>query len=466
MANGRSRVLLVNPNYRKVYKYVSEEATMIEPPLGLAYIASLLRQRGIETKILDAAALNLENSEVKSYAEKFQPSIIGISAATNTIELAYEIANAVKKPKIKVVVGGPHTSIMPEQTLKECKAIDIAVKGEGEYAMLEIARRKRLRGIAGITYRKGGRIIKNKDRELIKNLDELPFPARYLLPLGKYYSVGIRHYPFTTMVTSRGCPYNCNFCVNYTVLGKCFRARSVENVMGEIDELVKKYHVKEIDIIDDNFTVNMERAEKICDELIKRRYNLIWKMGNGIRADRVNEQLIRKMKKAGCYLIAFGIESGNKDILKKINKGENLQEITKAIKWCKKYGIQTEGFFIIGNLDDNKRTMQDTIDFAKKLDLDIAQFQIFIPLPGSSYESIIRKEGKIFAKSWRDYNAFGKPIFQHRALTPELMEKMQKKAYKEYYLRPRMMLKKIIDIRTPRQFLAYLKAGMAVLRFK
>lgn len=461
-----NRALLINPNYRKVYKYVSEEATMIEPPLGLAYIASLLRERKIEVKILDAAALNLENEEIKIYAENFKPEIIGISASTNTIELAYEIAEIVKNPNLKVVVGGPHTSILPEQTLKECKAIDIAVRGEGEYALLEITQGKELERIDCIAYRRGNKIIRNKDRDLIENLDDLPFPARDLLPLDKYESVGIRRYPFATMITSRGCPYNCNFCVNYTVLGKKFRYRSVENIMKEIDELVNKYHIKEIDIIDDNFTVIPERVEKICDELIKRRYNLIWKLGNGVRADRVNERLLMKMKKAGCYLIAFGIESGNEEILKKINKGESLKQIIQAINWCKKYKIETEGFFILGNLGDNEKTMQDTIDFAKKLDLDIAQFQIFIPLPGSAYELIIRKEGKIFAKSWRDYNAFGRPIFQHGNLTPELMEKMQKKAYWQYYFRPRMIIKKIMEIRSLKQFVAYSKAALGLLKFK
>lgn len=459
------KVLLINPNYRKVYRYVAEEATMIEAPLGLAYIASVLRKNNFDVRILDAAALNLSDMQIKRAVDKCNPGIVGITAATNTITLAYDIANSIKTNKRLIVVGGPHTSILPEQTLKECKSIDIAVRGEGEYAMLEIAQKKPLKKIRGISYRKGNRIIKNKDRDFIKNLDELPFPARDLLPLDKYYSVGIRRYPFATMITSRGCPYNCNFCVNYTVLGKGFRARSVENVMQEIDYLVKKHHVREIDINDDNFSVDMTRAERICDELIKRKHDLIWKMGNGIRADRLNENLVRKMKKAGCYLIAFGIESGNPKILKDINKGESLEQITTAIKWCKKYRILTEGFFIIGNLGDNEKTMQDTINFAKKLDLDIAQFQVFIPLPGSSYEGIIRKEGRIFAKSWKEYNAFGRPIFEHKDLSPELMERMQKKAWKEYYLRPMMIIKKILEIRTPKQFVAYAKAGLAVLKF-
>lgn len=461
------KTLLINPNYRKVYKYVGEESTMISPPMGLAYLAAVLRENKIPVKILDAAALNYSIEQIKNFALKDSPDIIGITAATNTIEEAYKIANAIKPslPKTKIIVGGPHPSILPEQTLKECSSLDITAVGEAEYTLLEIVQNKTLSKIKGIAYRKNNKIIRTPPRPFIENLDELPFPARDLLPLDKYWSPGIKKYPFATLMTSRGCPYNCNFCVNYTVLGKRFRYRSSENVLAEIDELVKKYKVKEIDILDDNFTILPKRVEEICDGLIKRNYNLIWKTGNGIRADKVDEHLIKKMRQSGCYLLAFGIESGNEKILKIINKGETLQQISEAIRLCKKYKILTEGFFMFGNQGENEKTMQDTIDFAKKLDLDIAQFQVFIPLPGSSYYNLIKKEGKIFAKSWKEFNAFDKPVFQHGPLTPELMQKMQQKAYKEYYLRPKMILRKLFEIRSLKQFIAYSKAGIAVLKF-
>ncbi|MBI5148125.1 radical SAM protein [Candidatus Pacearchaeota archaeon] len=460
------KVLLIMPNYRRVYKYVSEEATMVEPPLGLAYIASYLRKNKVSVAILDAAALDLDYEQIKNYVDKFNPDIIGITSTTIIIEEAYRIAKAIKNEKRMIIVGGPHPSILPKKTLEECDEIDISAIGEGEEIMLELANGKKLEKIRGITYRKGKKIISNKCRELIKILDSLPFPARDLLPLDKYYTIGTRKSPNATLVTSRGCPYNCNFCVNRNVLGKGFRARSVENVVAEIDELVKKYGVKEIDIIDDNFTLIPERAERICDELIKRKYDLIWKLGNGVRADKINETLIKKMKQARCYSIAFGIETGNPEILKNINKGETLEDIEKAVKLAKKYKILTTGFFIIGNLGDNEKTMQQTIDFAKKLDLDIAQFQVFIPIPGSDYTKIIEKEGKILASSWSDYGAFKKPIFIHGSLTPELMERMQKKAYHDYYLRPRMIIRKLLEIRTFKQLKAYIQAGIAVLKFR
>ncbi len=459
------KVLLINPNYRNVYKYVEKESTMIQPPLGLAYIAAVLRENGFEVKILDLAALDLSLEEAKSEIEKVNANIVGITAATNTIEEAYKIAEATKNKNNVVIVGGPHTSILPESTLKECKFIDIAIIGEGEYVMLEIASGRSLKKIDGIAYRIQENIFINKRRAPISELDKLPFPAWDLLPINKYWSPGIRRYPFATIVTSRGCPYGCNFCVNYMVHGKKFRARSPENVLTEIDMFVKTYGIKELNILDDNFTLDPKRVEAICNGLIERNYNLIWKTGNGIRADRVDRALLERMKNAGCYLVAFGIESGDTKILKIINKGETLEQIENAVRWSKDVGLVTEGFFMIGNEGENENTIRTTIDFAKRLDLDIAQFQVYIPLPGSSYYEKIKNEGEIFAKSWVDFNAFGKPVFRHGELTPELMERMQKIAYREYYFRPKMILKKLGEIRSLKQFRAYFKAGLAVLKF-
>ncbi len=458
------KVLLINPNYLKVYKYISKSSTMVLPPLSLAYIAAVLRKKDIEVEILDLAALNYSDEQTQSFLEKNSFDIVGITAATNTIEEAYKIAGYAKKYNSIVVVGGPHPTILPEQTLQECSDIDIVVIGEGEYTMLDIAKSKPLHKIAGIYYKKNNKIFKNENRPLIKNLDELPFPARDLLPMEKYWSVGIKKYPFATMMTSRGCPYNCNFCVNYKVLGKKFRYRSPENVLEEIDELVHKYHVKEISILDDNFSLIPNRVEKICDGLMDKSYDLIWKTSNGIRADSITEPLIQKMKKSGCYLLAFGVESGNPEILKVIQKNETLDQIENVIKLCKKYKIKTEAFFMIGNEDETEKTIQDTIDFAKELNVDIAQFQIFIPLPGSSYYEKIKQNGKLYTKSWKDYNAFNEPIFEYKDLTRELMSKMQKKAYKEYYFRPKMIIKKLLEVKSFKQFNAYIGAGLSILK--
>lgn len=459
------KVLLINPNYREVYKYVSKEATMISPPMGLAYLASYLRENKIDVKILDACALNLDNNQIVEEIKNYNPNFVGITAATNTINLAYKIANSISDFNCEVVVGGAHTSILPERTLEECENIDIVVVGEGEDTLLEIVSGKNLKEIKSIGYRDRGKIKINPRREPREDLDNLPIPAYDLLPMDKYWSPGIRKYPFATIVTSRGCPFNCVFCVNHLVSSKKFRYRSSENVLKEIDFLVKEYGIREINILDDNFTLLPGRVKEICRGLIERKYDLILKTGNGIRADKVDEEMISLMKQAGFYLLAFGIESGNERILKIVDKGESLEQIENAIKLCKKYKILTEGFFIFGNLGEDESTMQDTINFAKKLDLDIAQFQVFIPFPGSRYYDEIKTNGEIFSKNWEDYNAFDKPIFRYKNLTPELMSKMQNKAYKEYYLRPKIILRKILEIRNWNQFKSYALAGLSVIKF-
>lgn len=460
------KVLLVNPNYLNVYRYVNEESTMILPPLGLAYIAAVLRDKNIAVKILDLAAYNMDDAHAREAMKREKPDIVGITAATNTIEEAYRIAGIAKSLGAMVVIGGPHTSALPEKTLKECRETDIVIRGEGEYAMLELAQGKPLKLIRGLSYRVGNTIKKNPDRPPIKDLNSLPLPARDLLPLERYRSIGVRKYPFATIMTSRGCPFSCTFCTNYMVHGKGFRPRSPENVLKEIDMLVNKYGVKEINILDDNFTLIPGRAEKICDMLMERGYDLIWKCGNGIRADMVTQDLLVKMKRAGCYLLAFGVESGNPDVMKNIQKGETLDQIRKAVLWTKKAGIMTEGFFMLGNEGDTEKTMNETIEFAKELDLDIAQFQVFIPIPGSAYTKKIEKNGRIFAKSWSDYNAFNEPIFSCGPLTPELMSRMQKKAYREYYFRPRMMVKKLLEIRSLSQLRDYMNAALGILKLK
>ncbi len=305
----------------------------------------------------------------------------------------------------------------------------------------------------------------NGPRPLIQNIDALPFPARDLLPLDRYWTPGVRRYPFATIMTSRGCPYSCSFCSNFRTQGKQFRYRSPDNVLAEIDELVNKYHVKELNILDDNFTFMAPRVEEICDKLIKKNYDLELKTGNGIRSDRVTLPLLKKMRRAGFYLVAFGIESGNPEILKTMRKGETKEQIKQSVKWAKQAGLITEGFFMFGNEGEGEKEMLDTINFAKELDLNIAQFQVYTPVPGSPYYEKIMKEGKVFSTKWEDFNAFNEPLFEYKDSKYDLMIKMQRKAYREYYFRPKMMLKKLLEVKNLKQFNAYAKAGMAVLKF-
>jgi len=463
----KMKVLLIAPNYLKVYSYVSEEATMIAPPMGLAYIASYLRENGVEIQILDLAALKSTDELEKKWIKESKADMVAMAATTNTVMLAYDLAKMSKEvlPNAKVVVGGPHPTMEPTRTLEECKEIDYCVISEAEETMLELTQDKKDKDILGISFKDDrGNIIVNAGRPLIEDLDKLPFPARDLLPQDKYWTPGVRRYPYAIMMTSRGCPYSCTFCSNFRTQGKQFRARSPENVLAEIDHLVKDFGVKEINIIDDNFTFLPERVKKICDMLIKRNYDLELKTGNGIRSDRVSLPMLKHMKKAGFYLVAFGIESGDPRILKKMRKGETKDHIRNSVKWAKQAGLLTEGFFMFGNEGEGKKEMLKTIEFSKELDLSIAQFQIYTPVTGSPLYDTISKEGKIFAKKWEDFNAFNEPLFEYQDSKFDLMVEMQQRAYREYYFRPKMFVRKLLEVKNLKQFNAYIKAAMAVAK--
>lgn len=462
------KFLLIQPNYRNVYSYAgSKEMTPIFPPLGLAYIAALLRENGVEAKILEANAFDLGYEQIKQAIIKDNPEFIGLTATTCLIQEASRIAKIAKEcSNAKIIVGGIHASCMPQKTLEEFPDIDIIVRGEGEYIILDIAQGKPLNEIWGVSYRDGDKIINNPERGVIEDLNKLPFPARDLLPMRKYFSAGARRRPSDYILSSRGCPYSCIFCADYLVHGKRFRARSPENVVAEIEMLIEKYGIREFDFVDDNFTLLPERVEKICDMLIEKGINkrVVWRCSNGVRIDRLSPALLKRMKKAGCYMLSLGIESGDEKILENIKKGITLDGVRKTVQWCKAVGIETRGLFMLGNLGENEETMNRTIEFAKSLDLDTATFHITVPFPMTEYWNIIEKEGKIFANKWQDYIAYGRVTFQHGCLTPKLLLKMQKRAYKEFYMRPFFIIKRIKDLRYPHNIKGYFSSFISLLR--
>ena len=460
-------VLLIQPNYRRIYAYAkSKKITPIFPPLGLAYMAAVLKKEGVPVKILEANAHDLTHEQIREEIEKYNPDLVGITSTTSLIEEAHEIAKLCDK-KIKVIIGGIHASSLPKETLEKFPRFDYLAKGEGEFILLDLVKKKKINQITGLYYRKGDEIIQNKPRKLIEDLDSLPFPARELLPMNKYFSAGAKQYPSDYILSSRGCPYGCLFCADHLVHGKMFRFRSPENVIKEVEELCRK-GVKDFDFVDDNFTLLMERVEKFCDMMIEKGLNkkMGWRCSNGLRVDKVNYELLKKMKEAGCYMVSLGIESGNENILKKMKKSIDLNKVRQAVKLCNQVGIETRGLFMFGNYGEDEKTMKDTINFAKSLDLDTATFHITIPFPNTDYWKIIQKEGKIYPKNYREYIAYGNVIFEHGNLNEEMLVKIQKKAYRSFYFRPKVILKAMKSIDNIDRLKLYINAGIAFLGFK
>ncbi|MBI2043070.1 cobalamin B12-binding domain-containing protein [Candidatus Pacearchaeota archaeon] len=462
------KLLLIQPNYRNIYSYAgSKTATPIYPPLGLAYIAAVVREKGYEVKILEANAFDLNHEQIKEAIIKYNPDFVAMTGTSSMMDEITKLC-AFLPENVKVIFGGIHASSMPDEVLRDYQRIDVLVRGEGEEAIIRIILGKPLKDILGVSYRdKKGKIIHNKDAPFIEDLDSLPFPARDLLPMHKYFSFEARRYPIDYIVSGRGCPYRCIFCADFITSGRKMRARSAENIIAEIKHLVDTYGTQEIDFQDDNFTLYPERVRKFCDLMIKTGLNkkIIWKVANGVRCDKLSLPMLKHMKKAGCYMLSLGIESGNQEILNKMRKAEKLEDIQNAAKWCREAGIESRGLFIFGLLGENRKTMLDTIRFAKSLPLDTATFHVCIPMPKTEYWNIIKREGQLLDVSWDKYTAYSEGAFKHGSVTPELMSEMQKRAYKEFYLRPEFIFRRFLRIRTAKDVKLTLKGGLEVLKF-
>ena len=374
------KVCLISPPYNSAVKSV---VGISSPPLGLAYIASVLRQNH-EVKIIDSNILNYTIGDVEEELRSFNPDVVGITSVTPSIYEAYKVAETAKKVRedCTVVLGGPHATFMPRETMEECKYIDIIVRGEGEETTRElienIEKGAPLNEVKGITFREKNGIIDTEPRLFIKNIDNIPFPSRDLLPMHLYKFNGVK---YTTMLTSRGCPFKCSFCSSSRLFGGYWRGRSPENVLEEMKTVYEEYGIRNIEFMDDTFTLNQERAEKICDEIIKQGWDISW--GASSRVDTLSKRLVEKMKKAGCWILFLGIESGSQRILDTIGKRITLEQVKKAVKILKDAGIQVLGSFIIGFLQDTKETIKETIKFAKSLNLNYAEFSILTPYPGT-----------------------------------------------------------------------------------
>jgi radical SAM superfamily enzyme YgiQ (UPF0313 family) len=451
-------ILLINPPQNTNYP---------QPPLGLAAIASGLERDGAHIKILDANALKLDHSEVTRYLSNVD--IVGITAMTPTISPALQIARNIKdKDKdMHIIIGGPHSTIFPEETLKHAPEIDFVVKGEGEETTRELVRnfnaKEKLVDVQGIAFRIKGEIVNTPSRPFVSSLDDLSFPAYHLLPIGKYRPYpphGIK-LPFMSLLTSRGCPFQCTYC-SKPIWGTKVRAQSPSRTMKEIRYLNEKLGVNEILFYDDTFTINKKRTLSLCKEIRESGIEISWSCET--RVDLVDSALLSEMKSAGCYAISFGVESGNQSILDSLRKGIKLADAERAFKIAHSTGIITIGYFMLGSPGETSETIMETIDFAKRLDSDFAQFSITTPFPGTElydmYKGEYEKDGDwnkfIYAKV-KDIDA---PVFETELLSREDLKNLSKDAYKKFYMQPEYILKRLLTIKS----LSDLKLNIAGFR--
>lgn len=396
----------------------SDDPSNISPPLSLAYIAAYLEKKRVKVSILDIAAEGIEivkkigkktrfgltNKEIIQRVKNSGAKIVGITcASTLHAKEAHLLAVLVKKAdaNILLVMGGAHPSVAPSQVLQD-KNIDMVVRGEGEITFWEIYKKyqkgKIPKNILGTSICQGKKIINYSNRPLIKNLDDLPFPARHLLPMQTYlkYSKGtyLMRQPAMALISSRGCPGNCVYCSVKTIWGRVWRARSAKNVVDEIEVLINDFGAREIHFMDDSVSVNKKRLRQICQEIIKRKLDIKWTTPNGIAIWLLDKKLIKKMKQAGCYRLTFGFESGNKDVLNKyIGKFYDYNKAKNIVTYASKIGLWTAATFILGFPYETKEQIEDTINFAISTDLDMAVFFLANPFPGTKMFTDFQKEG-------------------------------------------------------------------------
>ncbi|OGZ32594.1 MAG: hypothetical protein A2646_02910 [Candidatus Portnoybacteria bacterium RIFCSPHIGHO2_02_FULL_39_12] len=475
------RVLLINPpRFNEVLadnpSFIDEERGF-NPPLGLLYIAGYLKKySGHRVFCLDAQVEGLNyNKGFKKRIEAISPDVVGMTVMTftlidalKTIELIREAEEGLNK-KIIIVLGGPHVHLFPKETI-QLKGVDFITKGEGErpfFNLLEaLEGRGQLADVKGLAYREKDVIIDNPVGDFIENLDELPFPDRNLLPIEKYNSILGHGRIVTTMFTSRGCPFKCAFC-DRPHLGKRFRARSAKNVVDEMEECLK-LGIEEILIYDDTFTVNRQRTIDICDEILKRGLKFIWDIR--ARVDTVDEEVLKKLKRAGCQRIHFGVEAGTEKILKVLNKGIHLNQIENAFRSAKKAGLETLAYFMIGAPTETKEDILETIKFAKKIKPAYAHITILTPYPATAIYYQALAQGVIQSDYWRAFASQPEKgvvtRYWEKELTREELFYFLNKFYKEFYGRPAYLIRQILKVRSFDDLKRKVRAGLKVLNIR
>ena len=377
------RICLIAPKWPKMVNSY--------PPLGLAYLAAFLERDDHDVRILD---LGLDpgiplDVDIQRVVE-FGPDLIGITAMTSNYESALETCSKLKAAlAAPIVIGGPHATLFPERVLQE-PSFDYAVFGEGEDTLCELARAlafsrfeptsEDLQLIQGLCYREHGRIVMTSPRPLAHDLDAFPFPARHLFDLERYPLYTPDGQRMMSLLSSRGCPYNCSYCFK-GIMGRSYRQRSVDSIMAEIREVVDRYGVRNIYFVDDLFAVDKRRLLEFTQRVIDERLGIRWQCL--ARVDRIDEESLQQMQRAGCREIHYGIESGNQEMIDRIGKQITLSQVRQAVAWTRGVGILTKGYFMLGLPGDTEETMEQTISFAEELDLDEAMFSLTTPFPGT-----------------------------------------------------------------------------------
>lgn len=402
-------------------------------PLGLAYLAAVLEKAGHEVRIFDCPPLGVDHRELGKMLADFCPDLVGVTCMTVTAPSALRVASVSKKccPHALVVTGGPHVTFADHEVLKNHPDVDVVVRGEGEQTLIDlvrcIAEGERFCGVDGISFRKEGKVIRTSDRVLIQDLDRLPYPAYHLFPMDKYRIFGKKVMP---IMTSRGCPFQCSFCVTSRMVGKRFRARSPESVVDELEWLKDVYEADAFCFYDDTLTFDKKRIVEICDMIKRRKIGVPWDCQT--RTDRVTKEMLRGMADAGCQLVSFGAESGSQSILSKMGKGTTVEQNEKVIKWAKEAGLLVAISLIVGYPGETIETLKETLDFIWRTRPDDAYLCFAAPYLGTELRRMVSDLGWGMSGDWTHYDTMT-PAFENPSLSNEYMVRLRRSFYDKFY---------------------------------
>ncbi|MCX6347995.1 MAG: radical SAM protein [Candidatus Aureabacteria bacterium] len=467
-------VLLINPPFDPEDS-VGESASVrfvinITPPLGLAYLAAVLEKDGHRVRIVDYTA-RWVYAPLADIVGEFPPALIGITATTPSWNSACRTASEVRglAPRARLLIGGAHVSADPEGALMG-GLFDAGIIGEGEETIRELAAlppeadEERLARVPGIAFRRNGALFRSPPRPFIEDLDSLPFPAyRLLPPLSAYHPTpaSYRRRPVGILMTSRGCPFRCTFC-DRSIFGNRTRFHGPERVLAEVETMAAKHGACEIRFFDDTFTLDRERTVAICAGLERMKLRLPWTCLTAVKT--VTPEVLQAMKRAGCWQVLFGLESGDDRMLRLLKKGNTVEDNRRAVRWAREAGLEVRADFIVGTPGETMESLENTLRFALSEDLDYAHFNKFVTFPGTDLYRTLSSEGRTF-----DFS-HGCSILDHGALlyvpptlTPEEYRSWLDRAFKRFYLRPAFVWRRIMGVRTLVQFKGQLRGAVSIV---
>ncbi len=448
----KARVAILSPNVLGFTGGINRA----QPGLGMMYLGAVLERRGHEVFLRDFAAEGYERQvqidermlligeseeDISAYLKDIRPDYVGISILfSNLASSAHTIASLSKRafPDVPVIIGGNHVNAKAEEMMAENPAVDFAMIRECDFTFADLIDRLQsgggFRDVPGIVYREGGRIIRNRTTTMVSRMDDLPFPARHLINMDKYFNIGKFHNPFSrhprvaNVMCSRGCPEHCTFCTTPTMWGSSIRWRSPQNVADEIKLCIDAYGVGEIQFEDDTLTLNRKKLLELCDLI--EPLNIKWNTVNGIKVNyhsgdaEVQEHMFRRMAEAGCYQVCLAIESGNQSLLDNlVQKNLDLAVVPQTITAAKKAGIQVHSFFMVGFPGETIEDMEATVDYAMNLDLDSYSLSLYNPLPGTPLFDYARNNGFLVDDFREDRILYAKSNIKIPEFQPEQVER-------------------------------------------